>query len=222
MAAESSSSEQSVDAHAQFYATLRAGVDDNVALDNTVKVVIAELQYAIPEFAILEASKPGFLKSLEQGIRPVLQNYSTRVQTLYEPRMIAALRNEITAEEAASLMEFYGSPLGKKVLASVNESFTGEAMIRGAITNPDNEITIQELSSDIKRATINSYLSLTVEERQAVNAITLQNPAFKKLQLAQQKLQMLRTEMENTPMTADEEAQLNAAMEKVFNEYMDE
>jgi len=204
------------DAHADLYAALGEGFDDSAMTETLLDSVMNEMIRSTHEIELLEVEKPGFIAALRESVRPVLVGYSDRTQAEFEPRMIAAIRKVLTAEEAAQVAAFYRSDLGRKLLGNVSEAYRPEETARAA---PTESIGAEAVEADLRRAGIRALVALTPEERNELVRIYGETPALAKFDAGSGDITEVRVAMENNPMSADEEAQLMEAIESTFQAY---
>lgn len=206
--------------YADLYDAMQGGIDNEQILDNMIQSITGELVRQVPEFELLEAEKPGLLVAIGASIRPHLADYSSRVKADYHPRMVKLFQDGLTPEEAGQLTDFYRSDMGRKLLAGVSTSYTGAQTLRGAMNNPEGEIPAENISNDIKSASIKAYLGLSLDERKALEKLAAETPAFTKLNTLQPRINALRHEMENAPMLPEEEVRLQSSMEAALQKHL--
>ena len=209
-----------VDAHANLYASLQEQVDHKMVLDNMLATIARQIIESDASMAIAEQKSPGLGAALAEGMRPAMERYSTRVTALYRPRMIAMLRGELTADEAASVTEFYRSDTGRKLIAKVSRNYDGSAMIGEALNQQD--ISVGAVERDQKRLIAQTMGGMSVEERDALAAEIMTRPAMVKMQAVHAKMVPLRAEMENTPMTPEETALLEQGIRAAVAQLLEE
>jgi hypothetical protein len=201
------------DPHERVYDTLVAQADDGPMIEAALDWLIGELRRD-GNIAVIEAAHPGFLKQMRAATRPIIAGYSQRVKLAYRPRMIAILRAELTAEDAAEIAEFYASPVGRRLVAGVSQSYRPEAVL-GTIGS-DEQVTVAEVERDMDGATQAALQGLSAAETAELHAEIAAHPAMAKLVPLVPKIAALRAEMEEQPMTAEEEAAIGTALAEVF------
>ncbi|MBO9499752.1 MAG: DUF2059 domain-containing protein [Novosphingobium sp.] len=204
------------DPYDDVYSAILEGVDDQATLDRVLDTIMTALQREVPEMAIVEDARPGFLGELRTAMRPVMSDYSARVMAAYRPKVLKVLGEELTVDEARQVAAFYRSELGRKLLGGAVQHFDLDETMRSAVRNPDAPIESDTVNADFKRIGVQAYLALTPEERKQLDLIASQTPALMKLAAAQPRLTALRAEMENEPPTPEENARLEAVMTAAF------
>lgn len=209
------------DPYDDLYVAINEGADKDAILDSMLLAIINEIRRQVPEMAILEDIDPAFATNFQQAIKPVLTRHSERVQSEYQPRMVEILSEELTPEEAISVAAFYRSDLGRKVVMTASQSFSSDEIVRqiGKDLGQDQDIeaSVVAISADLKKTSIDSYLALSTTERAELTQVTLNTPGLIKLQSVMPRLHAVRAEMENVPLTPEDEASMQSAMEAVFN-----
>ena len=201
------------DPHERVYDTLIAQADDGPMIESVLDWMVAELERD-PNIAVIEAAHPGFLKRMRAAARPIIAGYSSRVKRAYRPRMIAILQSGLTAAEAAEIAEFYASPVGRLVVAGVSQNYQADAVL-GTIET-DEAVTAADVERDMDSASQATLQGLTPEETAQLYAEIAARPAMAKLVPVVPRIAALRAEMEEEPMTAAEEAAIEAAFGEIF------
>lgn len=200
--------------HERVYDTLIAQADDGPMIEASLDWLVHELT-SDPNIAVLERENPGLVKALRSAVRPIIVGYSQRVKVSYRPKMIAALEAELTGDEAAEIAEFYASPIGRVLVSGVSQNYRPDAVLGTLET--DEKVTTTEVSRDMDSATQATLQSLSAEQTAELYREIQAHPAVEKLTLVIPKITALRAQMEEEPMTAQEEAAIQAALADVFS-----
>lgn len=206
------------DAHEDLYSAMEEGVDQGLMKEQVLGTVIAAFQRQIPELALIEDAEPGFLDKLRNNLRPIMSDYSDRVRREYRPKMVAALRATLTPDEAREVAAFYRSPLGKKLLAGASQNYDLDDTASKAVKDPAAAIQSETLEADFRRMGVQAYLGLTPEERKQMADVATQYPALMKFIADQSGIMAIRVEMENEPLSPDEEARLEKMIKSAFED----
>jgi len=206
------------DPHSQLYAAMEAGVDQQQMLDTMVHAIALQMAQADPAIRDLEKAYPGTLRAMVAAMRPVIAAYSERVRLEYRPRMIEAIGDVLSDEEAEALSRFYGSPLGLRVMQLVSSNFSVSNVSDAFID--EQPVSAEAVERDLEETGRRGMAQLTPEELEALGRVALATPGFDKLQLLQARVAPIRAEMENAPPTPEEEAAIVAAVEVVIREFM--
>ena len=201
------------DPHERVYDTLIAQADDGPMIESVLDWMVGELARD-PNIAVIEAAHPGFLKRLRAAARPIIAGYSLRVKRAYRPRMIAILQSDLTAAEAAEIADFYASPIGRKVVAGVTQSYRPDAVL-GTIET-EQEVSVADVEQDMDSATQAALQGLSAQETAELYAEIAARPAMAKLVPVVPRIAALRAEMEEEPMTPEEDAAIEAAFGEIF------
>lgn len=149
------------DPHERVYDTLVAQADDGPMIESVLDWMVGELERD-SNIATIEAAHPGFLKRLRAAARPIIAGYSVRVKRAYRPRMIAILQAGLTAAEAAEIAEFYASPIGRRLVAGLTQSYRPDAVL-GTIET-DEDVTAADVERDMDSASQATLEGLSAEE----------------------------------------------------------
>ncbi len=205
------------ESYSDFYAALEAGVDQQLVLDTTLSQLATQMVQGDPMLRELEKNAPGVVQALMDAMRPGLFEYSERIRLEYRPRIIAEIRQVLTAREAMAMSAFYRSPLGLRTLQSASTNFSITNAGQQAIDGVD--VTSQAINSDISETAQRGYASLSAEDRAELDRVVLTTPGFHKLPIVMQRIGPIRAEMENAQPTAGETAAIEAALLTVVQQY---
>lgn len=205
--------------HAQLYALFESGVDQN-AIHDGMAASMKDLFLQDPDFQLIESAYPGATDRIVASIRPVLVEYSERVRIEYRPRMIDALRSELSDAETREIITFYSSPIGRRVLALSSASYRPDSVL--STLKEDRATTSDDVKEDLNRTAAAAIGSMTKAEQQEFVMAIISNPALAKLQNVMPKITALRAKMEEEPMSSSEEKRLEATMEKAIARIMAE
>ena len=146
---------------------------------------------------------------------PIIASYSQRVKRAYRPRMIALLRAELSAADAAEIAEFYASPIGRRLISGVSQSYRPDTVLD--TINEERAVTSADVERDLGSASQATLQGLSVDEAEALYREIEARPAIARLAPVVPKLAALRAQMEEEPLTAQEEAAIEAALRDVFD-----
>ena len=205
--------EVTADPHERVYDTLIANGDDGPMIEAVLDWMVAQLA-ADPNIALLAKDNPGLLDKLRSATRPIIVGYSRRVKGDYRPRMVALLRSELTAAEASDVADFYASPIGRRLVAGISASYRPDSVL-GTI-DEERRVTSADVEHDMDSASQAALRTLSAAEIEQLNREIESRPAMAKLVPVIPKLTALRAEMEEEPLTAEEEAAIEVALRGVF------
>lgn len=202
--------------HEQIYLAMMAGVDQEQQLSTLTTTIAQQFATAAPELIEAEAKFPGLARAMAEAMRPILRTYTNRIRSAYQPRMIAILAEALTPTEARDIAEFYASPLGRKLLGGISDSYDGKATVADAIKGGD--ISAEAIATDSRVTVRRARARFTAAELAEMDELGRRKPALLKMSAIAERLAPLRLEMENAPMLAAEEQALEstitAAVEK--------
>jgi hypothetical protein len=201
------------DPHERVYETLIAQADDGPMIEAALDWMVRQLA-SDPNIALLAKDNPGLLNALRAATRPIIVGYSRRVKLEYRPRMIALLRSELTAAEATDVAAFYASPIGRRLVAGVSASYRPDTVL-GTI-DEERRVTSADVARDMDSASQATLQNLSPAEVEELNREIESRPAIAKLVPVVPKIAALRAQMEEEPLTAEEEAAVTVALRGVF------
>lgn len=202
----------SVDAFDDVYAAMLGGVDQEQSLTILTETLARQMETANPAMIEAEAAFPGFSAVIAQAMRPVLEGYSGRLQTMYRPRMAAVIGEVLTEAEARHAAALYRMPVGRKLMAGLSSGYDGKATVASALKS-DGTVSAEAVAADGRNAVRQAVNALTPEDLELLGQLAKKQPGLLKLKLLGQKLQPVRVAMENEPMTPAEEAELGKAID---------
>jgi len=217
LAAQETAQPASNEAHAQLYDAMRAGIDDDVMMDTMLEALAQQFVAGSPQIAAMEADNPGIFQRLIDNMRPTLMSYSQRVTNAYRPRMIEAIPSVMTDLESRALARFYASDLGLRLTASASRNMAVENVGNAVIA--DEQVSAEDVDRDLTATGRRAAAALSEADLIQIAAISVATPGFDKLPLLQQRMAPLRAEMENAPLTQEEEAAIIEAARKAVAAY---
>lgn len=200
-------------AYDALYAAMQESVDQGVMVDAALAALAREFA-ATPEFAGAEAQSPGLIAEVTAGLRPIFIAQSDRVRELYRPSTLALLARHLTPTEATSIAEFYRSDIGRRLMGGMSRNYAPDATLSNLAD--ESPVTREQVEADINTATGAALAALTQEEIEQLGRMAMANPALLKLSLIGSAVQEIRVQMENEPLTAEENAAVVAVVEEVF------
>ena len=217
-AAPSAVEEPQSDAFSQLYAAMESGIDQGQVLDNMVNATVLQMAQADPAIRDMEKSYPGVVRALVAGIRPHIAAYSERVRIETRPRMVAAIAEVMTVEEATALAAFYRSPMGQRLMQLATSNIA-VSNVAGEFIDGE-QVSAEAVARDLEETGRRGLAQMSPAEQAELVRVALATPGFDKLQLLQTRVAPIRAAMENAPPTAAEEAAIIGAVEVVIREFM--
>lgn len=160
------------------------------ALEASLRVLAVRMRASDPILAQAEATFPGICQRLAGEMRPIFIRHQREVARKYRPRIVALLREAMSAEEAAALAQFYRSPLGARISRSI--ATTHQASQRAGDT-PAEVLTAV----------------LTTDEIAYVDRFFAKG-AGRKLTPVLPRLTQMRAEMERAALSAEDRQEIKA------------
>lgn len=203
--------------HEAIYLAMMAGMDQEQQL-STLTTTMAQQFAAAPELVEAEAKYPGLSRAMAAAMRPVLRAYTNRIRETFEPRFIAVLRGALTPVEARDIADFYASPLGRKLLGGISDSYDGKATVADALKGGD--ISAEALAADNRTTVRRALARFTPAEMAEMGALARRKPALLKMSAIGESFKPLRLEMENTPLQPAEEQALESAITAAIEKHI--
>jgi hypothetical protein len=200
-------------AYADLIDAIDETVDKSTLISNGLAAIKRQME-ANPDLASAEAVSPGILDEIVGSMRPVLERQNLRVTALYRPKMIGAMADYLTPDEAASVAGFYRSDIGRKLMGSVVANFNMDQTMASAMS--EKPITETEVRADITSAVTQGLQQMDSKDLAEMGRQAFSNPALLKLQRVNPKIQRLRAEMENEALTPEEDATIGKLIQDIF------
>lgn len=207
-----------------LYAAINRSEGEAATIDNLLDTMEHTLETQDPNIAALEAVRPGFLQGFSDVLRPWVMEHTGRVKTIFKPRFLTAIAEELTPEDAGRMAAFYDSPVGAKLLRSVTQNYTGANML-GDIDDFDVEkdISADAINRDISSAAVKGALAMSAEDMKHEDSAPLRDPVLMaKMSRLGVRLVELRAQMENTPLDPDVEQGITADVEQYMEQIVAE
>lgn len=204
------------DPYDALYAAINQAENETATIENLLDTMEHTLESQDPNIAAIETLRPGFLEGFSDVMRPWIFEHTSRVKAIFRPRLIAAMTEELTPEEAGRMADFYASPTGAKLMRNVTGSYTGANML-GDIDdfNPDVAISAEAVDRDINAAAMKGALAMSKADYDHPDAAPLRDPALMvKMSRLGVRLVELRTQMENSPLDPDVEQGITTDVEQ--------
>lgn len=200
-------------AYEELLTSMEAAVDQKLVLESSLAALGREFA-STPEFSQAEAASPGIIAEVVAGIRPIIEGQSARVAKLYRPTTLALFARHLSPADARDVAAFYRSDLGRKMMGSFSRKFTPEATLSGLETAAP--VTREQVEADLGKAANATVSAMSQDELMELGRLALAKPALLKLSLIGPGVQEIRVQMENEPLTAEEDAAILAVVEDVF------
>lgn len=187
---------------------------DLVTMQENLMATMGRQLLADPEFAQLELESPGLVSEMLGEMRPILTQMMADTMPSYRTEASSLFARNLSVDEARRLSEFYRSPIGSKLLASASRNFTGENVAAQAMR--DEAFTDKSFMADTVASMDAVIGELSAEEMTELARIGRSEPALRKLVEIGPELIQLQLSLANGDATPEEEAALEAAIERVF------
>lgn len=200
-------------AYGDLLDAIESTVDMTLMIDNGLAAIKRQMEVN-DALAGAEAASPGILDEILTNMRPVLESQNRRVTALYRPRMAAAMADYLTPDEAGSVAAFYRSDIGRKLMGNVVKNFNMDQTMAKAMT--ETPVSEADVNADIVSAVAKGMQGMDADDMAEMGKQAMANPALLKLQRINPQIQSLRAQMENEPLTPEEDAAIGAMIEGIF------
>lgn len=200
-------------AYEELLAAMEGAIDQKLVMESAL-AALGRGFAGTPEFSQAEAESPGIIAEVLTGIRPIIEGQSARVSKLYRPSTLALFARHLTPAEAGDVAAFYRSDLGRKMMGNFSRQFAPEATLSGIETAAP--VTREQVEADLGKAASATVSALTQDELMELGRQAQAKPALLKMSLIGPGVQEIRVQMENEPLTAEEDAAIIAVVEDVF------
>ena len=192
-------------AYGSLYDAIQGGFDKNRVIENQL-VVVRSIWAEDPGMVSMEQQHPGLFDALVNAARPVLMRQNTEIAQEYRPKFIAALASVLSPAEAITVAEFYGSPIGTKMMQSLSANVDSRATIEGGVKN--GTIDIDDVESDIKQGADKVVDGLTAADQTELLRIFSSDPVYMKFPAIQSAMLPVRAAMERESMTPQRQQEI--------------
>jgi hypothetical protein len=136
---------------------------------NTLEATLPKMLQSDPQFVALESAYPGLTNVIVESLKPkMLAAYAQKTPLLWE-RLGAVYANNLTASELDSLLAFYQSPAGQRLLVGFSQSGNNTNIIRqGHKTGADMDKLAEAAQNDISSTARKVSATMTDADRIAI------------------------------------------------------
>lgn len=216
LAAQEAAAAATSDPYLNFVRTVTGGVDNEVMLQRGLAQIGEAMLASDPAIAELEALFPGAVDQMLVAMTPMMREHSETLRSRFEVQYADLLRDELTVAEARDAAAFYASPVGRRLLTSIQDNMTYDAQIDDVDNGEwEGTITTSSINEDLRatqRAVLDevSPADMAAMDRRAANSTWLPKIARLRPQVI-----ALRAQVENAPMDPELEARGQAAVAAV-------
>lgn len=172
------------------------------------------------EFADLEQAYPGIINALVTAIMPHLKLNAQAARTGQRADMKQFYMARLTTDELKALSDFWGSPLGMKFIASLNQNLSYKKSVGDAVSAAEEGGTTQDsVRSDLGSAGVAAAAALTAPERVQIMRFMASPAGRKQNALAPDKV-ALDTKWFNMPPAPDRRRALEDTVTATMLDYI--
>jgi len=212
--AANASAEAVADPFAGLVQAINSGVDEDVMFARLLSQMRDALIAGDPNSAALEREYPGVISAMVEAMAPGLRRHSQRLNGEMNRRMAALFGSSLTADEARDAAAFYRSPLGRRLLASVQENHTSNALVREAVAEgASGEVAISRdaVAADMAAGGRAAIRDLSADDMAQMARMAATASWLAKVNALQPQIIAIRTTMENAAMTPKDDMEMQEA-----------
>jgi len=173
---------------------------------------------ATPEFAAMERDNPGITKAVIEAMRPIILNGTlTRLPTLWE-RLVPIYTRMFSVAELHTLLDFYTSPAGVRVIKAMGEGADYSRLLGDMIVNNSKTVTSDGVSAGVQSGVAQVIRTATPEDIKAMQALVATS-AGKKLPMLNQEVQAASVAWGNEPVP-ELDAQVESAVKDAVIKFL--
>lgn len=206
------------------YLDVLAAINEGETLERSIDTMAAtmaqQLAISSPAMVEAEASHPGLSIAMAEACKPVLVDHSRRLQLLYRPQMIAALKQHLTPPQAADVAGFFRSTLGRKLMAGIASNYDAKASLSAVMRDKEQAVTSEMLDADTRVSAKRTIATFSQAELAELGQLAQRKPHLLKMKELGESLRPVRLEMENAPLSAEEEQRLDAAINAAADKFL--
>lgn len=213
----------SPDPYMDMVLAINGGVDPDVMFARTLDELRRAMLAGDPQSAALEAAYPGVLQAMVEAMGPVLRRHSDRLTGEMYLQMAALLADNLTAAEAREAAAFYRSPIGRRVMLSVQNNYSqtavGDAAVASVLGGSLN-ISEEAVAADLATSSRAAIRDISAADMATMNRDFASATWPPKLLQLQGEMARIRTAMENAPVNPTDEAEMQQATMAAINRFV--
>jgi hypothetical protein len=168
-AALSAQSAKPAKAYYDVYDAMIGGMDLAAMTDTAADSIFDGLVRNEPSFSALAKGKPQLRDRFRTIARPYLRIWLERSTTVRRDQIAQNLSTKLTLAEAREIADFYGSPLGQKILAAITRNLSLDATVDTTIAGKngfsDSKARATDENQTMNKAMQQLLPTLTPEEQ---------------------------------------------------------
>lgn len=186
--------------------------------DAAAIAMVPKLAEANTQLAALEGEHPGLLLALAKEMMPIVNRSARERLPELHRRQARLFAESFTASELQSLLDFYASPTGQKMITLMMANLRPDAMLAEAAKSPDMKVGAESALKDIQATVPSIVAKLDASDEPALRKLMASGllPRLKELAPRTQTIG-LNWMNETTPQ---EETETNRVMEAVLARYV--
>jgi len=183
-------------------------------LDDTLPKTFA----ATPQFAAMEKDHPGVTKAVIEAMRPIIVTSTlARLPSLWE-RLAPIYTRMFSVAELHTLLDFYTSPAGARVIKTMGEGADYSRMLGDMVANNNSVVTSDGVTAGVQSGVAQVIRSATPEDMKAMIALVATS-AGKKLPMLNREVQAASIAWGNEP-EPELDAQVESAVKDAVVKYL--
>lgn len=141
---------------------------------------------ASPDFAAMEREHPGVTQAVIGAMRPIILNgMLARLPTL-SARLTPIYAQAFTTAELHTLIDFYKSPTGARVIKAMGEGTDFSRLLGDMVANKNNAVTTEGVRAGVQSGVAEVIRTATPEDMKAMEALAATDAGKKLREIAPQ------------------------------------
>lgn len=179
--------------------------------DAKAEALMLELMASDPDMTEIEIEHPGVGMEMAKATLPIINKYLRQRLPDLHARQSALYRANFSESELNTLIEFYSSATGQKMIAVMLEQLKPDAMMKEAKGSEDYRISADSALKDISRTVPSIVDSLDDTDIKALNAL-METGLLPRLQKIAQQTQQIALDWMNESAPGEDEEIEDAAI----------
>lgn len=192
---------------------------DEQAFDRLMDGNLRQTLAQDPDLGELDYLCPGSIEALLDGSRSLLKEDFLLGQDQYRAEMAAFFATRLSPEHAAEVAALYSSPIGKRLVAAVEENQSIDFVMQEALADPFGETSEGAVAKDQEQTLLNASRNLTLAEQRELSEAFGKSEGYRAYEAIQDELVAIRIRID-MELANEEDPELEAAMELALDSHL--
>lgn len=140
-------------------------------LDKLLNDTMPKTLASDPAFVAMEKEHPGITHAMIEAMRPIIVDESIRRLPVLWARLENIFARSFTAAELKTLIDFYASPTGVRVIKAMGEGSDFSRMLGTMVANDKANVTADDLRAGVQAGAAEVIRTATPEDIKAMEAL---------------------------------------------------